>query len=44
MAAPNKWFGVMRGVCSQKVLREFLKFIARANFSVPPPERQASNR
>jgi len=41
---PNKRFGVMRGVCSQKVLREFESFVARPSFSVPPPERQAANR
>jgi len=44
MAAPNKRFGVMRGVCSQKVLWEFESFVARPNFCVPPPERQAANR
>ena len=41
---PNKRFGVMRGVCSRKVLREFESFVARPSFCVPPPERQAANR
>ena len=43
-AAANKRFGVMRGVCSQKVLREFESFVAHPSFCVPPPERQAANR
>jgi len=36
--------GVSRGVCSQKVLREFESFAARPSLCVPPPERQAANR
>ena len=42
--AANKRFGVSRGVCSRKVLREFESFVARPSFCVPPPERQAAAR
>ena len=44
VAAANKRFGVSRGICSRKVLREFESFVARPSFCVPPPERQAANR
>jgi len=37
MAAPNKRFGVMRGVCSQKVLREFESFAPVRAFAFPRP-------
>jgi len=34
---PNKRFGVMRGVCSQKVLREFESFAPVRAFAFPRP-------
>ena len=35
--APNKRFGVMRGVCSQKVLREFASLSPVRAFAFPRP-------
>ena len=35
MAAPNKRFGVMRGVCSRKVLREFELTVSEAKVCRP---------
>ena len=34
---PNKRFGVMRGVCSRKVLREFESFSPVRTFAFPRP-------
>jgi len=35
--AYNKRFGVMRGVCSQKVLQEFESFVPVRAFAFPRP-------
>ena len=37
MAAPNKRFGVMRGVCSRKVLREIESLSPVRAFAFPRP-------
>ena len=37
MAAPNKRFGVSRGVCSRKVLREFESLSPVRTFAFPRP-------
>ena len=37
MPAPNKRFGVMRGICSRKVLREFESLSPVRTFAFPRP-------
>ena len=44
MPADNKRFGVSRGVCSRKVLREFESFVPVRTFVFPRPNAKPPQR